>query len=69
MRIDGLPHIPGGVATVAVLTLAVGLWLWLERSSNPESGPLRIVGFTVVIAAIVVLCETMGLFQVGATPW
>jgi hypothetical protein len=66
---DGLPHIPGGVAIVAVLALAVGLWMWLDRSTNPESGPLRLVGFLIALGAMAVLCETMGFFRVGVTPW
>jgi hypothetical protein len=66
---DGLPHIPGGVSTVALFALGVGLWMWLGQSTNPNSGPVRLAGFVVVVASIAVLCEAMGLVRLGATPW
>ena len=66
---DGLPRIPGGVATVAVFTMAVGLWMMFTASTNPGSGPLRFAGFVVVVLAVAVLCEALGFIRLGFTPW
>jgi hypothetical protein len=66
---EELPTIPGGVATVAVFALAIGLWLWLGHGATPGSGPLRAAGIVIVVAALAVLCEALGLVSLAATPW
>jgi hypothetical protein len=64
-----LPTIPGGVATVAVLGLVLGLWLCVSPSSNPASAPLRLMGVLVIAASIVVLAEVLGVLYLPQTPW
>ena len=66
---DGLPFIPGGVATVAVFAMAVGLWMLFTESTNPGSSPLRFAGFVVVVLSVAVLCEALGFIRLGFTPW
>jgi hypothetical protein len=66
---EGLPHIPGGVATAAVFALAVGIWLSVGQGTTSDSGPLRVVGVAIVVAAVAVLGEALGFFSLAATPW
>ena len=65
----GLPSIPGGVATVALFGLVLGLWLVVSPSSNPAAAPLRLMGVLVIAASIVVLAEVAGMLYLPQTPW
>ena len=67
---DNLPRIPGGVATVAVLTTLLGLWLIFgQGGSNPNAVPLRFIGVVVILCSLLVLAEVFGYARFASTPW
>ena len=67
---DNLPRIPGGVATVAVLTTGLGLWLIFgQGGSNPNAAPLRFIGLVVILCSLLVLAEAFDYVRFASTPW